>query len=180
MAGRRRAPADAPGGILTSAYPWLVTHHTGRRTLRSVLCAALLSLTGCGILGFGPDYPADLPMPPRATKVVSDTGSDDDEPMRSRVQVLDVPKADAHDLLGFYEGIFPETRGWSPKSATEGQLVCLSRQSDDGFFEFVEVFTYRGSRVDERPDRFLAAASRFQNEAHCGSALAWVPLDLIE
>lgn len=169
-------PAFPPG-----AYPSLVSTKLARWTARGALCfAATLTLAGCGFFASGPDYPAELPVPPSATKVVSDTGSDNDEPMRSRQQVLDMPGVDAHDLLAFYQDAFPETHGWSAKSVAEGQLVCLSRQSEEGFFEFVEVFTYQGSRVDQRPDRFLSMASRFQDPTECGSAFPWVPSDLIE
>lgn len=159
----------------------LVAHRLARRWLRGVLgCAAAVSVSGCGFLGPGLDYPAELPVPPLASEVVSDTGSDDDEPMRSRQQVLDIPKTSGSELLTFYQGTFSEAQGWSTETGLEGQLVCLSRQSEEGYFEFVEVFRYEGSRVDVRPDRYLAVASRFQDGTHCGGAMAWVPIDLIE
>lgn len=169
------------GARATILHTLLVKRTPTRWTLTGAVgCAMALTFVGCGFLGFGPDYPMELPLPPSASEVVSDTGSDEDEPMRSRQQVLDIPNASASELLNFYQGIFPEARGWSTEATSEGQMVCLSRESDEGYFEFVEVFPYEGSRVDVRPDRFLATASRFQDESHCGSALAWVPLDLIE
>ena len=170
-----------PGARATILHTLLVKRTLTRWALTAAVgCATVLTFAGCGFLGFGPDYPTELPLPPSASEVVSDTGSDEDEPMRSRQQVLDVPNASAIELLSFYQGIFTEARGWSTEATNDGQLVCLSRKSDEGYFEFVEVFPYKGSRVDVRPGRFLATASRFQNESHCGSALAWVPLDLIE
>lgn len=158
-----------------------VTQRPAHWTFQGALCfGAGLTFAGCGFFAPAPDYPAELPVPPLASIVLSDTGFDDDEPMRSRQQVLDIPNASANDLLGFYQGMFPETRGWSAKDTTDGQLVCLSRESDEGFYEFVELFTYEGSRIDTHPDRFLSTASRFQDPADCSSALAWVPSDLIE
>ena len=41
----------------------------------------------------------------------------------------------------------------SHQRRTVGVPLC---KSDEGYFEFVEVFPYKGSRVDVRPGRFLA------------------------
>ncbi|GAA1717827.1 hypothetical protein GCM10009809_12190 [Isoptericola hypogeus] len=62
------------------------------------------------------------------------------------------------------------------------QELCLVNRSDDRYTELIEVFPYRGVRVDVRPGRYLVMISRLEpgfGEEPCGDATSWVSLDLL-
>ena len=69
------------------------------------------------VLSYGAnfDFPAALPLPQAATAVVSADGADDDDPMRSRQQVVDVPADATVALPAFYRQMFPASQGWSDR-----------------------------------------------------------------
>jgi hypothetical protein len=155
--------------------------------LRSLTRAALaplllVTLVGCAPLyGANFDFPDALPVQQSATVVLSDEGSDDDDPMRSRQQVIDVPADSAAALLTFYHQTFPATKGWTDEPVHGDQELCLVNRSNDQYTEVVEVFSYTGSRVPVQPGRHLVMISRLQDtgdEDPCGLANAWVASDL--
>jgi hypothetical protein len=146
-------------------------------------------LAGCAPLyGANFDYPSDPPIPPKAVSVASDFGWDDDDPLRARVQVLDLKSGSLKDLLDFYVDAFPTSRGWTQVPTADDQVLCLANRSDERYTELVELFPYRGSRVDVGSDRYLAMISRFEqlqpdplpDDDPCGLATAWVSMDLLE
>ena len=131
--------------------------------------------------GAGFDYPSALPLPQSATTVLSDDGADDDDPMRSRQQVIDMPTDSAPALLAFYRQTFPATKGWTDQPVQGDHELCLVNRSNDKYTEVVEVFSYTGSRVPVQPGRHLVMISRLQasgDEDPCGMANAWVASDL--
>ena len=126
------------------------------------------------------DFPAALPLPQGTTAVLSADGADDDDPMRSRQQVVDVPAGSTVSLPDFYRDLFPAGQGWSDLPLTGDQELCLVNKRNDEYTEVVEVFNYTGSRVPAQPGRHLVTISRFQSADAdpCGLANAWVDSDL--
>ena len=127
------------------------------------------------------DFPEALPLPQAATQVLSDEGEDDDDPMRSRQQVVDVGDDSAAALLAFYRETYPASKGWTDLPVAGDQELCLVNRSNDKYTEVVEVYLYTGSRVPVQPDRHLVMISRLQDtggEDPCGMANAWVASDL--
>ena len=157
------------------------THRSAAQ--RTVLIPLMLvTVAGCAPLyGANFDYPDPLPLPQSVTAVLSDEGSDDDDPMRSRQQVVDSPNGSATTLAEFYRRSYPASDGWTEVEPEGDQKLCLVNWSQDRYTELVEVFPYGGSRVEQRPGRYLAMISRFQDpgDAPCGLALRWVDLDLM-
>lgn len=135
------------------------------------------------VLSYGAnfDFPAALPLPQAATAVVSADGADDDDPMRSRQQVVDVPADATVALPAFYRQMFPASQGWSDLPVTGDQELCLVNKTSDKYTEVVEVFNYTGSRVPTQPGRHLVMISRFESADAdpCGMANAWVDSDLL-
>ncbi len=126
------------------------------------------------------DFPQALPIPPAATAVTSDDGSDDDDPLRSRQQVVDVPADSAVTPAAFYRQTFPASQGWSDLPVKGEQQLCLVNRNNDKFTEVIEVFNYTGSRLAIQTGRHLVMISRFQSADPdpCGQALPWVSTDL--
>lgn len=126
------------------------------------------------------DFPRILPLPPAATEVLSDEGADDDDPMRSRQQIVDVPADSPLALPAFYRQMFPASEGWSDLPVKGDQQLCLANWSTDDYTEVVEVFNYTGSRVPTQPGRHLVMISRLQHadDDPCGMAAIWIPSDL--
>ena len=154
--------------------------------MRTVLAAFLLvALSGCApIFGGNFDYPDEPAIPGTANVLSVDKGSDDDDPMRARIKVIDIGNSSAGALLNFYRATYGSADGWA-QITVDGrhQELCLVRHSDNRFSEFVEVFPYSGSRVPVEHGRHLVMISRLEpgdEENSCGFAKAWVPSDLLE
>lgn len=135
------------------------------------------------VLSYGANFafPDALPLPQGSTAVLSADGADDDDPMRSRQQVVDVPADATVALPAFYRQRFPASQGWSDLPVTGDQELCLVNKTSDKYTEVVEVFNYTGSRVPTQPGRHLVMISRFESadDDPCGLANAWVDSDLL-
>lgn len=154
-----------------------------RLVLAAITCAAL---AGCAPL-YGADfgYPAAPAVPHSASVVVTDKGSDDDNPMRARVKVVDIENSTLASFLDFYRTTYGSDQGWKQlKVDQQNEALCLVNHSNDRYTEFVEVFPYRGDRVDLRRGRYLVTISRFESiklgrdAKSCGLTLGWIPEDL--
>jgi len=150
--------------------------------VRAVAALAMFSLAGCGPLyGADFDYPSDLPVPPQGTVELHGDAADNDDPMRSRYQLLDVGDAGPDALTEFYAHEFPAFAGWTEWETTSGQTLCLVRKEDRKYTELVEVFPYLGTAVESREGMYLVMTSRLQwfDDDVCGAATRWVPMDLL-
>lgn len=142
-------------------------------------------MLGC-VPFYGADfsYPDDLPVATMATAVLSDEGWDDDDPIRTRLQVVDVGDANGAVLTDFYRQSFRPSEGWIEQEPGTGsganQSLCLVNNSSERYTEVVEVFAYTGGRVDVRKGRYLVMITRVQDdEGHpCGVAFPWIAMDL--
>jgi hypothetical protein len=164
---------------------------TPTRTLRAVLVGACaLGLSACGF-GYGAsfDYPDEPPTPGGTTVVAKATGSDDDDPMRGREVVIDLGNTRPDDLVEFYREQFPSSDGWSEGQAQSqfggGHLLCLVRNSDDDFDEYVEIYPYDGRAKSEGRRRYRVSISRLsvgsddeRSVDRCGVADDWFPSNL--
>lgn len=162
---------------------------TGRRCSLRVAASLVVasSLGGCGLL-YGADfgYPSAPAAPDGARVLVTARAADDDDPMRGRVLVLDLGGAEAAEVGSSYREAYPADDGWIDLRLTSGdQRLCLVRRTDEGWTDYVEVFRYRGSRVEAQPDRVLVMRSRIANvtpdteRRTCGLATGWVSPDLL-
>ena len=145
-----------------------------------MLLAALVACSPIYGANFG--YPSEVPVPASATVLATDTGSDDDDPIRSRQQVLEIQDGSLPALLDFYRQTFTTSDGWTSAKVGSGQELCLVNQSDDRYTELLEVFPYSGARVEARPGRYLVMISRLEQgfgTKPCGEVTAWVPSDLL-
>jgi hypothetical protein len=144
----------------------------------------LATLLACApIYGASFGYPDDPPTPDSASSVLSDEGWDDDDPIRTRVRVVDSGAGDQQGaaLLDFYRETFGPQDGWTEEDPTGEQVLCLVNQSDERFTQVIDVFPYAGSRVDVRPGRYLVMNSRIEEpdtDDACGIATSWIPSDL--
>lgn len=127
------------------------------------------------------DYPDTVPVPESATVLATDTGRDDDDPMRSRQQVIEIQENSLGELLDFYRQTYANSDGWKAQRVGRHQELCLINRSDERFTELLEVFPYRGTRVDARPGRYLVMISRLERigKSPCGEASSWISLDLL-
>jgi hypothetical protein len=177
-AGRLRCPGQPGQGLYDPAVA-LSSNLTPARCLLAV--AVAWGLGGCGY-GADFDYPSDVRVPNGASVVATDTGMDDDDPLRSRQQVVDLNGEGAATAVDFYQKTYTTSDGWEPVTPDDKQQeLCLVNRSDDRFTEVVEMFPYTGRRVEREPDRYLITISRLGNggDAPCGSAWAWTSPNLV-
>ncbi len=140
------------------------------------------ALAGCSLsYGADFDYPSNVPVPESATVLATDKGWDDDDPIRSRQRIIDVQDGSLPALLDFYRQTFNTSDGWTSVEVVGDQKLCLVNRSDDHYTELLEVFTYSGIRVPDRPDRYLVMVSRLERvgDEPCGLAQAYIPSDLV-
>lgn len=132
----------------------------GAVTAATAVLAALLS--GCVGSGYGAsfDYPSPPPVPTGTSVVVEDTGADDDDPIRSRVLVLDTQTIADGELKDSYRDAYPRSDGWAPAQRPHGADLCLVNRTDDEFTQVLEVYPYAGSQVAGKPERRLVVLSR--------------------
>lgn len=119
-----------------------------------------IALLACGPL-YGADFgfPADVPVPDSAVVVLHDQGADDDDPLRSRQQVIDVATSSPTAAFDFYRTAYPASEGWrTRKDGTTGEL-CLVNRSRSHYTEVLDVSPYAGTRVATRPGRYLVATA---------------------
>lgn len=153
------------------------------RTAGAVLAAlAGASLAACQPLyGAGFDFPDAAPVPAGATVVATDTASDDDDPLRSRQQVLDLGTTTTQDeLLAFYRDAYPVSEGWREVERSGPDQLCLVDDEDPDRTDVVEVVAWTGTRVPSAPTLRLVSVSRFERPDPdvCGLSLAWTSTDL--
>ena len=161
--------------------------------LASASAAAVVTvgiLTGCST-GYGADfdYPAAPALPDGATVVVTDKGWDDDDPIRSKVQVVDTPGwptrkpagPTPEQLLNFYRTRYPASDGWRTEEVDRVQELCLVNRTTPGYTQVLDVTPYAGTRVSVRPTRHLVVMSRIEVQPRhpCGFAGSWLPADLL-
>src|SRR5689334_20512990 len=97
---------------------------TGARLGATVLAAVALS--ACQpIYGAGFGYPDAPPVPDGTLVVASDTGSDEDDPIRSRQQVVDLGTTSEADVLAFYRNAYPPAQGWKDQPPDAETKLCL-------------------------------------------------------
>ena len=154
----------------------------------AVLAAGIL--TACST-GYGADfgYPAAPPLPDSASVVVTDKGWDDDDPIRSKVQVVDTPGwptrtpagPTSEQLLDFYRAQYPTSDGWRTEKVDRVQELCLVNRTNPGYTQVLDIAPYSGRRVAVRPHRHLVVMSRIEAQPRrpCGFAAIWLPSDLL-
>jgi hypothetical protein len=144
--------------------------------------AAACALTGCSETLYGADfdYPEVAPVPAGVEVLASDKGWDDDDPLRSRQQILELGDMTQAELIEFYQAAYPASEGWTEAKADDPEQLCLVNKENSGYTEVVEVYEYEGERVRPSPTRRLVTASRIErpDAEVCGSALAWINTDL--
>jgi hypothetical protein len=148
---------------------------------------SLVVLVGCApIYGANFDFPDQPAIPGTANVLSVDKGSDDDDPMRARVKVIDIGNSPTGALLNFYRATYGSADGWTQLTVDgRHEELCLVRHASKHYSEFVEVFPFRGSRVTAKRGRHLVLSSRLQSLApgaddnSCGLATAWIPSDLL-
>jgi hypothetical protein len=141
------------------------------------------ALVACSpIYGANFGYPDEVPVAESAAVLATDTGQDDDDPVRSRQQVIDVQDGSLPAVLDFYRQAFATAEGWTSVKTGSEQELCLVNQSDDRYTELLEVFPYSGDRVEARQGRYLVMISRLEpdfGKEPCGEATSWVSTDLL-
>jgi hypothetical protein len=150
-------------------------------TRLALLAVFVFALTACeSTYGAGFDYPEAAPVPETATVLAIDKGSDDDDPIRSRQQILDLGATTQADLLAFYRDAYPDSGGWKDGKMRGDQQLCLVNKENPEYTEVVEVYKYGGTRVPVTPTRRLVTVSRIAHpDAHvCGFSLIWTNTDL--
>jgi hypothetical protein len=157
----------------------------GKRLGAIVLSAVALS--ACSLIyGANFGYPDAAPVPDTAQVVASDTGSDDDDPLRSRQQVVDLGTGSEAELLAFYRNAYPPSEGWKDGAVEPGidadHKLCLVNTENSDYVEVVEVYEYHGTRVPASPSRRLVLVSRLagQGEDSCGFVFGWVSTDMFQ
>jgi len=145
---------------------------------------AAFALGGCiPFLDYGAnfDYPAKLPVPASATEVLTDQGWDDDDPIRTQIQVLDFGDTSEDAIAAFYVNAFTAADGWAKSDTASDEILCLVRTEESGYTEVIEVDNYTGSRVAPKPGRMLTMTSRIEEgyDDYCDVAWDWVPGALI-
>lgn len=151
------------------------------RTRLAMPAALVIVLTGCqSTYGASFDYPEAAPVPHGVSVVATDTGWDDDDPIRSRQQIVDLGATTQPDFLAFYRDAYPGSEGWTDGKMRGDQQLCLVNKSDPDFTEVVEVYKYGGTRVPVTPARRLVTVSRIEHpDPHvCDFSLAWTSSDL--
>lgn len=156
----------------------------GGTTAVGVVLIATWWLAGCvGFDSYGAsfDYPSAPAVPPRASLVASDTGADDDDPIRSRIQVIEGGNRQGDDLVDRYRRIYTPADGWKIGRHQGWQEFCLVNREEDGYTQVLDVSAYDGSRVPTGSDRHLVVFSRIEQPPAraCGFADAWVSTDLL-
>lgn len=154
---------------------------TSRLVASSATAAVTLAaLTGCFEYGADFGYPAAPPMPDDATVVVTDEGWDDDDPIRSNVQVLDAPGWSPEQMRDFYVQAYPAP-DWNALKVGRGQELCLVNRTNNGYTQVLDVSSYSGTRVAVQPHRHLVVISRIEHppKRPCGYADLWIPMDLL-
>lgn len=157
---------------------------TATRLFFAVMIAGALAGAAVLYFAFVPQfgYPDEAPVPGGATVLVTDAGWDDDDPMRSRHQVIDINDGSPSSLLDFYREAYPASAGWAPVRAGREQELCLVDRGDHRYTEVLEVFPYRGTRVEQGRGRYLVMISRLEpgfGNAPCDEATSWVASDLL-
>src|SRR6478735_5188576 len=138
MAGRQ--------GLLRRSLPAVAPRHC-LAVVGVSLAAAVLG--SCSVYGapygaaFG--YPNEPPIPPGATIIASDTGQDDDDPIRSQIQVIDAQRSTAGELLAFYRAPYPESACWETVNPESWQELRLVNRASDGYTQVLDVSDYGGS-----------------------------------
>ena len=117
--------------------------------VKAGLTATLLTfatLAGCSFYGASFDCPDKAPVPdwrPWSSRIRHRT---DDDPMRSRQQVIDIRETAPSTFLDFYREAYPAEEGWED-AKRDGSKLCLVNGSNEDYTEVLEVFPYEGSRV---------------------------------
>lgn len=149
-----------------------------KKTPAAVL-GVLLPLCACSSSPL--PYPAVPAAPDRARVLVNEDAEDDDDPLRARVQVVQMTRAMPRDSVWhFYRSSFPESRGWRAERSTAEDL-CLVRGGNGQYVAVVQVRPFVGHRFAQSPDRYLVTSSHIStaNDQTCGGADAWISSDLI-
>lgn len=152
------------------------------RTRFALLAVVGFALTACqSITGARLDYPQAAPFPAGTAVLVADKGRDDDDPIRSRQQVLDLGATTQADLVEFYRDAYPSSEGWQDAKMRGDQQLCLVNKENSEYTQVVEVEMYGGTRLPVTPKRRLVTVSRIEHpDQHvCGLASAWTSLDLV-
>ncbi|MFE7227049.1 hypothetical protein ACFU7D_19800 [Nocardioides sp. NPDC057577] len=153
-----------------------------RLVAAAAAAAAACALTACNAISYGAEfgYPEAAPVPDGVEVVATDKGWDDDDPLRSRQQVLELGDMAQADLIEFYQAAYPASEGWTEGEASDPEQLCLVNDADPGYTEVVETYQYEGDRVRVSPTRRLVTVSRIKDPDPevCGVALAWINVDL--
>lgn len=129
-------------------------------------------------VGFG--YPEAAPVPAGAAVVATSEAWDNDDPVRGRVQVVQVPDSSWAAVQGAYESAYPASSGWQQRKSAYPQL-CLVNTTDKNYDEVVDVAAYEGTRVKQDPRRYLVMVTRVERGmGECGAAWCWVEVDLLK
>ena len=142
---------------------------------------AAIALSACNpIYGAGFGYPDAVPVPRGAQILATDEGSDDDDPIRSRQQVVDLGTATEAEILAFYRDAYPSSAGWEDRAVDADTKLCLVNAGNADYTQVVEVYGYDGTRVPASPGRLLVSVSRIANPDPdvCGFTFAWISMDL--
>ena len=151
------------------------------RTRLALPVAVVVMLPACqSTYGATFDYPEAPPVPHGVTVLATDKGWDDDDPIRSRQQVVDLGAMAQADFLAFYRDAYPDSDGWTDGKSLGDQQLCLVNKGDSDFTEVVEVYAYGGTRVPMTPARRLVTVSRIEHPDTqvCDFSLGWVKTDL--
>lgn len=149
----------------------------------ALLSVTVLALGACKpIYGASFDFPEEAPVPPGVTVLATDTGSDQDDPLRSRQQVVDLGSTTQAELLASFRDAYPATEGWTDGKVGGDRQLCLVNREDPEYTEVVEVYAYGGTRVPATPTRRLVIVTRMEDPDPrvCGSALGWTNVDLFQ
>lgn len=144
----------------------------------ALAAAAACALTACKAISYGADfgYPEAAPVPDGVEVLATDKGWDDDDPLRSRQQVLELGGMAQADLIEFYQAAYLASEGWTEGEALDPEQLCLVNSEHSEYTEVIETYQYNGDQVPASPTRRLVVVSRIKNPnpEMCGSALPWI------
>lgn len=160
---------------------------TTPRVRLTCLALAALTLAGCDpTYGANFGYPREPAVPRSAGVLAKGQGSDDDDPIRSRITAIDTGRTPLSALIDFYRARYASNDGWADFEVNRHtEKLCLARRPSDDYAEFLEILPYGDSRIEAPPGRYLVVMSRIQTlqggseQKTCGQTAGWIPYDLL-
>lgn len=145
---------------------------------RAAVAAGVVVASACSGQS-GLRYPTPAPLPPGASVVATSNASDDDDPLRGKIQVVDVGRASWRTVQEHYVAAYPQSSGWRVHKGDHERL-CLLNTTNAHHDSVLDVAPYEGTRVASTPHRYLVMITHVERgQGNCNAAWQWAPVDLL-